>query len=129
MSWNLRIDKSNEEDITSSEQLKNKLFSYNSQFKERPTLVQLVAPDGSVLSIGVGAEKSLLNYIPSTGWPACTSISDLCENEDGIIQFYIWDEITELQTRHCITFEEAVSVALHFYETEELSDLIEWEDD
>ena len=127
MSWKLRIDQTREETLTSSAQVRARLLELSRESESAPTIVQLISPRKATLSIGLGYEMSVLNFVPTNGWPACTSVGD--ESAEGLLQYRVWDEVTELQAKHGVTLPDAVDAAVYYFNTEELSPSITWQHD
>ena len=83
---------------------------------------------GDSLAIGLGAARSILNYVSgSRDPPYFTSVGELRSNE--LVSFVFGGEWSELPIRHTIPVDTARKVLSHFCETGKLSDDIGWEAD
>jgi len=109
----------------SKKSLLEKLEDMNSQCAANPTIVELIAPDGATLVIGVGGRQSYLSYIHPAGWPAFTSVGDPAA--EGVMPFSVNGCYTELQRRCAIPHAVAFEAAAAFFETGNQPPVICWE--
>lgn len=91
-----------------------------------PRLVDLVAPDGAVLSIGVGAPLTVLSFSRSPDGPYFSSRGPMNGDEPSV-WFSYNGEPTEFQRHKAIDPDLATRVASDFLSSGELSKLVDWE--
>ena len=127
MTWRLVLDETSRFEIAAPSDLETWIRALASEKRESPQIIHLIAPDNATLSIGLGGDKAILNYVPPNGWPAQTSVGD--PEAVGILAFTVAGELSELQARHAIPFDVALHAALHFFATQQLSPLVAWEAD
>lgn len=127
MSYTLMVDEQRQP-VSSRAELEDRLQGLHKHAQAKPQLVQLVAADGATMSIGLGATRSVLNYISPGGWPAFTAVGpdpDLQET----VTFSICGEESELLGCFAMPFDQAVAGILDFFDTGNLPENFEWRQD
>lgn len=90
-----------------------------------PFVVALAREDGSTLSIGLGTEESVANYVSgSFDPPYYVSRGDPDRAEP--VKFVFSGEMTEYPPWSAIPVEAARAAMRHFFETGELSPDVDW---
>lgn len=93
----------------------------------KPTLVTVELEDGDSLSIGLGKELSVLNFVAANNDPPYfTSAGNL--QLDGVISFCYEGELSEFPLKHAVTNEAARAAITHFCLTGKLTSAIKWEE-
>jgi len=113
--------------ISDREQLRGIILALHRDSNGNPKLVQLISPQKSTLTIAVGSPISILNYIEPSGWPAKTALGD--EAAEGLLKYTICDEISEFPARFGIPFDQALGVALEFFDKGNVEGTLTWLDD
>lgn len=92
-----------------------------------PFIVELVADDGSTLSIGLGRELSVVNYVSaSLDPPYLQSVGDGDNQEDLV--FYYRSDWSEFALDSAVPAARAKAALRRFFETAELPDNIDWKE-
>jgi immunity protein Imm1 of predicted polymorphic toxin system len=92
---------------------------------ELPFVVSLAREDGSTLSIGLGREESVANYV-SGSWDPPYYVSRGDPDRTGAVEFVYSGEMTEYPPWSAIPAEDAREAMRHFFTTGELSPKLEW---
>jgi len=95
----------------------------------KPVMVVVEALcNGNSLAIGLGRDKSVLNFVPGSGDPPYfTSLG--AEDRDEAIEFDFMGESSEFPVRNSVPIDTARQAMRDFLQTGELSAIIEWERD
>lgn len=98
-------------------------------FERDPQVVTVeVDATGDTLAIGLGRDRSALNYVSASGDPPYfTSVGE--SDEPGYITFRFGGDLSELPLRHSVPTTTAREVMRHFCRTGTLSPAIRWEED
>ncbi|WP_422929192.1 Imm1 family immunity protein [Singulisphaera sp. PoT] len=126
MNWILQTATS-EIYIVEAAQLERELWQLQSICYASPEIVTLNAPDGAFLCIGLGYDLVPLTWIASEGWPSKHLFGDVDINK--LQSFMMGGHYTETPEAQTVPFERAIAVAIEFFETQTLSESVEWEDD
>ncbi|HEX4212306.1 MAG TPA: Imm1 family immunity protein [Candidatus Dormibacteraeota bacterium] len=94
--------------------------------REAPLLVDLVSPDGAVLSIGVGAPVTVLSFSQSPDGPYYSSRGQV-EADEPSVWFSYNGAPTEFQRHKAIDADLAMRAASAFLSTGQRSSLVDWE--
>lgn len=92
-----------------------------------PLVAVLEPPGEAALSIGLGSDRSLLNFISSPDPPYFTSQG--LEKSDESIEFFYCGELTEYPRRALIPVEDAREAMRRFFKTGERPDNVGWQMD
>ena len=125
--WRIEWNNS-KETVSSLSELEALLKEINSL--GTPYLVVIQSPvNGDSLAVGLGKNKSVLNYISgSLTPPYYTSIGSSDFVEEGV-EFDFMGEWSEFPSKNLIPVEAAAEAVRHFYQYHEKSPKIEWEID
>ena len=111
--------------VRSEGELLERLHDIASEAGETPPLVSLIAPEGGALTIGVGREYSVVNYIPSVDEPDWISRGTLDPDESPV--FYFHGHYSELAPGSAVSVDEAVEAMLRFFRTGRRPENLEWD--
>lgn len=114
-------------DIYNAEQMREELFSIHNQVLHDPVIVFINAPDGSRLAVGLGLERSVLNYIAKDGWPSCHAIDTNVGN--GFLTYKLAGQDTEVPINGTVPMQDAINACMVFVRTGKLTDSFEWQED
>ena len=115
--------------VASVDELDQRLDTLDAQAREsEPFVAELVRPDGAVLSIGLGRDRSVLNHSASADPPYYTSY-DPEADDDGTIVFHFYGHWSEFPGDAAVAMVEAREAARRFFESGERSDSIHWRQD
>jgi hypothetical protein len=93
-----------------------------------PILVTVEAGEkADSLSIGIGADLSVLSYVAGNGDPPYY-ISVASERDDESRWFLFGGSMSEYSVRNCVPLEDAWNAMRVFCETGKLADTIQWEE-
>jgi hypothetical protein len=93
----------------------------------RPTLVMVQrVSNGDALSIGLGSQLSVLNYISGSGLPPYYQSVGESDSEDGI-SFLFGNTYSEFPLRAAVSMEVARDAIRYFCDTGNLSSALRWE--
>lgn len=96
--------------------------------RRRPCLASIeLSPTGASLSIGLGREVSILNYVSGTGNPPYFSSSGGL-SADEAVHFYFMGDWSEYPLRNTIPVEVARRAVRYFYQTGQLDPAVTWEE-
>ena len=111
------------EEIANLDRLLDEVTSELSQ--DEPILVELVGPAGDLLSVGIGADESVLTWVQASEEPPyLASLGD--EAAPGTIVFYLFGELSEFPRSQCIPVETARQAAREFLATAQLPSCVRW---
>jgi hypothetical protein len=113
-------------EITSVRELRLSL----SELRNRdPAFVDLVAPNGDALTIGVSQELGFVQYVNSSlDPPYLVAIDNRRMIEDGIMVFDAGGTPTEIALNECISMDLAIEIAEHFFLTGQLAPYVYWKE-
>jgi hypothetical protein len=94
--------------------------------EKNPVLVQITAPTGEILMVGIGGRLSVLDYIAAGGWPAQHSVGNLTKET---IPYRMGSYDSEMPKLCAIPHELARKAVEYFYHTGQLLEDVTWEDD
>jgi Immunity protein Imm1 len=111
--------------VRSEQELLDRLREIAAHAGEAPPLVELYQPDGSSLAIGVGAERSVVTFIPSPDEPDWLSRG---EDDDGAPPvFYLHGHYSDFSPDAAVPADAAVEAMRRFYATGQRPDNIAWQ--
>lgn len=113
--------------ISGAEQLRGHLVQLQGASRGAPAIVMLNAPDGACLCVGLGHDLASLSWIAPGGWPAKHVVGTDCT--EGLLPYSCAGQYTEIPTGQAVSIEQAISVALEFFESGRLSESFEWGND
>jgi hypothetical protein len=115
--------------VYSVRELDERLDELERQAREaQPLVAGIERPDGTALSIGLGRDRSVLNYMSSLDPPYFTS-HDPESDEDGTVVFYYYGHWSEYSADAAVPMDEAREAARRFLETGERPQNIDWQID
>jgi hypothetical protein len=94
----------------------------------QPLVAGLERPDGAALSIGLGRDRSVLNYMSSPDPPYFTSHDEEADT-DGTVVFFYYGHWSEFPADAAVPMADAREAARRFFETGERPDNIAWQMD
>jgi hypothetical protein len=111
---------------TTVEQLDEQLDSLDAQARNsRPFIAELAHPNGAVLSIGLGRDRSVLNHSASPDPPYYTSHDPEAE-AGGTAVFFFYGHESEFPADAAVPIADARDAAREFLQTGERPENIEW---
>jgi immunity protein Imm1 of predicted polymorphic toxin system len=122
LSWD---EKATEVPVRSEGELLARLHDIASEAGETPPLVSLSNPDGGALTIGLGREYSVVNYIRSVDEPDWISRGTLGRDESPV--FYFHGHYSEFTPGSAVSVDEAVEAMLRFFRTGRRPENLEWD--
>ena len=102
------------------------LTQLHSEFSEAPELVDMAAPNGAVLTIGLGAGLSVLSLTPDPKHPPYL-VSKGDPNAAGYLWFDYGGSDTELPLSQAVPLASALLAARQFCETGGQPTAVAWE--
>jgi hypothetical protein len=93
----------------------------------RPFIAELVADDGSTLSIGLGRPLTVVNYVPASLDPPYFQSMGRNGSDDALVFLY-GGEWSEYPPRSAVPMEQARRAMRQFFKTQSLPDAVEWEE-
>lgn len=91
-----------------------------------PVLVQIIAPSGEIMVLGIGGELSVLDHLASDGRPAQHSVG---EPSNETIPYMMGIYEAEMPKAYAIPYRVARKAVDHFFLTGRLSEDVTWEND
>ena len=115
-------------DVHSASELRHRLEQIAGEVP-RPLLAEVIRTDGDLLSIGLGAPRSFLTYIPSGGDPPYFSVLDESV-DDREVSFDCNGEPSFYSMRNSVPFQTALDVVCQFSEQRglPLPTMVKWEE-
>ena len=94
-----------------------------------PAIYELRSENGFVLSMGIGRPFGCAQYVHQNWNPPylVATTAEARQRGGGEVDFIYWDELTPMPMRRCVPLELIKKVAVHFLNTGERSDTVEWE--
>lgn len=83
---------------------------------------------GESITIGLGAQYSVINYSPANANPPYLSSVGDFENDD-VLEFWYLGHLSEIPHRNCISHELAKDALQYFVKYGKLTQSIKWEED
>jgi hypothetical protein len=112
--------------VTSVAELDERLDELDRQARaDQPLVAGIERPDGAALSIGLGRDRSVLNYMSSPDTPYYTS-HDPESGEDGTVVFYYYGHWSEYSADAAVPMEDARAAVRRFFETGERPENLDW---
>jgi hypothetical protein len=95
----------------------------------QPFFVELHNTGGAKLLVGVGREYGCCQYGSLSGEPPYSmAVAEETRRSNQSCEFLIDGTATEIPGKYCIPMETVLSVAMHFVETGQQSQSVEWEE-
>jgi hypothetical protein len=111
---------------SSVDELDEQLDALDARAREgEPFVAELVHPNGAVLSIGLGRDRSVLNHSASPDPPYYTS-HDPESDEDGVVVFYFYGHWSEYSADAAVPMDEAREAARRFFRTGQRPESVDW---
>src|SRR5689334_2863134 len=111
--WTLQWKDNESHEVLSMQQLNQMLDEVAVEHGEKnPALVQLQAPTGEILVIGISGEQCALDHIAAGGWPAQHSLGEPTEET---ITYRMGSYDSEMPKAYAIPRELARKAVEHFY--------------
>jgi hypothetical protein len=112
--------------ITACYAVRDLLHELDRKFAGRPALVDIVAPTGAVMTVGLGAEASVLSFAESPErQPYYASHGN--GGGDGTIWFDYYGSPTEFPIEQAVPMSDAMRAAEEFCKTGSLPSTVKWE--
>lgn len=112
--------------VTSVAELDERLNELDRQARaSQPLIAGLERPDGAALSIGLGRDCSVLNYMTSPDPPYFTS-HDAEADADGTIVFFYYGHWSEFPADAAVAMDDAREAVRRFFEDGKRPDNIDW---
>jgi hypothetical protein len=112
--------------VTSCDAVTSLLQELHRKFAEHPELVDIVAPSGAVLTVGLGAKAAVLSYAESPDRPPYYASRGNGAG-DGTIWFEYHGSPSEFPMRRAVSVINAVRGAEEFCKTGSRPISVEWE--
>jgi hypothetical protein len=126
MKWTLEIGKRQQE-IADIEQLREKLLVAHRDAVRAPTIALINAPNGSRMAVGLGLERSVLNYIAPGGWPSRHAVDPAAG--EGYVQYKLVGQETEVHLRGTVPVQDAINACLEFMRNGKIAEALQWQED
>ena len=112
--------------VHSLQELDQRLDELHRQAREEQGLIAgIERPDGTALSIGLGRDRSVLNYMSSLDPPYFTSY-DPESDQEGTVVFYYYGQWSEFSADAAVPMDDAREAVRRFYENGERPENIDW---
>jgi hypothetical protein len=113
--------------ITSCDAIRQLLDELDRKFAEHPELVDIVAPSGAILTIGLGAEASVLSFSEHPERPPYYASHGSDGAGDGTIWFDYGGSPSEFPMDHAVPVSDAMRAAEEFCKTGSRPSSVKWE--
>jgi len=94
----------------------------------KPRFVDLIAPSGDCLTIGIGRPLACVMYTRASGRPPYLIALGDMDGQEGFVEFDVEGTPTQFPTYQCISYDEMVNVAVYFFYNESLSQNVRWDE-
>ena len=112
--------------VHSVQELDERLDDLERQARDhQPLVAGIERPNGAALSIGLGRDRSVLNYMSSPDPPYFTS-HDEQGDVDGTVVFYYYGHWSEFPADAAVPMGDAREAARRFFRSGERPDNIDW---
>lgn len=113
--------------ISNKGQLKEFLYK---KARKGNYIILLESPSSGLLTIGVGSPYGFVEYMNKNGnTPYLIAVKDITTTEiDSFVEFYSGGTPTPIPLFACLPMDQVVSIALHFYEDEDLKKYAKWQE-
>ena len=112
--------------VRSCDELRSLLRELDRQFVEKPAMVDVEAPTGAVLTLGLGAEASVLSYVEDPERPPYYA-SRGRQTGDGSVWFDYQGSASEFPIKQVIPTGDALKAAEEFCRTGSQPATVQWE--
>jgi Immunity protein Imm1 len=114
--------------VGSVRELDERLDELDRQAREddKPLVAGIQQPDGRALSIGLGRDRSVLNYMASLDPPYYTSHDPEVDDNGDWVVFYYYGHWSEYPEDAAVPMDDAREAAHRFLETGERPENIDW---
>lgn len=113
--------------LSSCDAVKKLLRELDRDFADRPKMVDIVAPSGAVLTVGLGAEGSVLSYSENPDRPPYYA-SRGQQSGDGTVWFDYQGSASEFPVEQVVAVSRAMEAAEEFCRTGSRPKVVEWQD-
>jgi hypothetical protein len=111
--------------IQTEEDLRNVLGALQ---ESEPQFVDLIAPSGDCLTIGIGGPLACVMHTQASGRPPyLIAIRDM-ENQEDFVEFDAGGTPTPIPVYQCLPYDEMVNVAVSFFYNKSLPQNVQWEE-
>jgi hypothetical protein len=93
-----------------------------------PRFVDLIAPSGGCLTIGIGRPLACVIYTQAFGRPPYLTALGNMDDQEGFVEFDAGGTPTEIPANQCIPYDEMVNVAVYFFNNESLPQNVRWDE-
>lgn len=94
-----------------------------------PGFVDLCSPAGDCLSIGVGGPLACLMFIRASGDPPYLWALGNSDDREHTIEFSRGGTPTPISLYRCLPFENALEIAVYYFQHERLPESVQWDKD
>ena len=112
--------------IESAEQLDALLRRLNHEWRDHPSMAELVRPDGAALSIGLGREHAVLSLALDPDPPYFVSAGDPLAR--GSLWFNYHGSPSEFPMHQAVDLDRAVDAMKSFFDTGKQPDEVDWQE-
>ena len=113
--------------VISCDAVSDLLHELDRKFAERPALVDIVAATGAVLTVGLGAEASVLSFAESPERQPYYASHGSNGDGDGTIWFDYYGSPTEFPIEQAVPVSDAMKAAEEFCRTGSRPSTVKWE--
>jgi hypothetical protein len=113
--------------ITSCDSLRQLLDELDRKFVHHPELVDIVAPSGAILTLGLGAKVSVLSFSDDPERPPYYASHGVDGAGEGTIWFDYGGSGSEFPIEQAVSVSDAMRAAEEFCKTGSRPTTIEWE--
>ena len=111
--------------IQTKEELRRVLASLQGS---EPQFVDLIAPSGDCLTIGIGGPLAYVMYTQASGRPPYLIVIRDMDDQEDFIEFDAGGTPTPIPAYQCLPYDEMVNVAIYFFNNESLPQNVRWEE-
>lgn len=94
----------------------------------KPRFVDLIAPSGDCLTIGIGRPLACVMHTQASGRPPYLIAIGNTEAQEGFVEFDAGGTPTQFPAYQCIPYDEMVNVAVYFFNNESLPQNVRWDE-
>jgi len=111
--------------IQTEEELRNVLGALQGS---EPQFVDLIAPSGDWLTIGIGGSLACVMHTQASGRPPyLIAIRDM-EDQEDFVEFDAGGTPTPIPAYQCLPYDEMVNIAIYFFNNGNIPQNVEWEE-
>jgi hypothetical protein len=112
--------------VRSCDQLQLLLRELDRQFAKKPAMVDIEAPSGAVLTVGLGSEASVLSFAADSERPPYYASHGM-QSDDGTVWFDYQGSASEYPIWQVISISDALKAAAEFCRTGARPTGVRWE--